>query len=121
MNTSTLSAAMSYIDDDLVSAAVDYKPKRNRLPAPYRIGASIAAACMVLAIGVTTVHIQLKQYVKENDIKFEPRTVIVDGNSDGCYGSGPTPEQADMMHKVYQIYYDLRRKASMVRNMLLRL
>lgn len=62
---------------------------------------------MVLAIGVTTVHIQLKQYVKENDIKFEPSTVIADGNSDGCYGSGPTPEQADMMHKVYQIYYDL--------------
>lgn len=65
MKTSMLAAAMSYIDDDLVSAAVDYKPKRNRLPAPYRITASIAAACMVLAIGVTTVHIQLKQYVKE--------------------------------------------------------
>lgn len=107
MKTSTLSAAMSFIDDDLVSAAVDYKPKRNRLPAPYRITASIAAACMVLAIGVSAVHLQLKQYVKENDIKFEPSTVVVDSNSDGCYGSGPTPEQADMMHKVYQIYYDL--------------
>lgn len=52
MKTSMLAAAMSYIDDDLVSAAVDYKPKRNRLPAPYRITASIAAACMVLIIGV---------------------------------------------------------------------
>lgn len=52
MNRSPLAAAMSYIDDDLVSAAVDYKPKRNRLPAPYRITASIAAACLVLIIGV---------------------------------------------------------------------
>ncbi len=39
---------MSFVDDDLVSAAVDYKPKGKRLSMPYRIGASIAAACMVL-------------------------------------------------------------------------
>ncbi len=52
MNTSTLAAAMSFVDDDLVSAAVDYKPKGKRLSMPYRIGASIAAACMVFIIGV---------------------------------------------------------------------
>ncbi len=92
MNTSKLAAAMSFVDDDLVSAAVDYKPKRNHLPAPYRIGASIAAACMVHIIGVGII----MQHTPANDMS--PELVP----SDSCE---VTEEQARQMYRANCAWY----------------
>ena len=86
MNTSTITAAMSFVDDDLVSAAVDYKPKKNRLPAPYRMTAAIAAAYMVLIIGVGII----MQHAPMNDTS--PDTAPVDR----C---DVTEEQATQMYR----------------------
>ena len=88
---------MSYIDDDLVSAAVDYKPKRNRLPAPYRITASIAAACMVLIIGVGII----MQHTPANDMS--PEIVPSDSCADITY------EQSIQLDRANAAWYALYR------------
>lgn len=50
MSVSRMSKAMSYIDDELISEAESYTPKRNYVITSIKIAAVAFAACLVIAI-----------------------------------------------------------------------
>lgn len=53
MNTPKLAIAMNYIDDGLISGAMDYQPtSRRKRPVLWKYIAA-AAACMVLVLGIS--------------------------------------------------------------------
>ena len=68
MKTPKLAIAMGYIDDDLISGAVDYMPARRGDIIHYWKCAVAVAACIVVALGINS---YLKQYVILNNIQVQ--------------------------------------------------
>lgn len=71
MNTPKLAIAMNYIDDSLISEAIDYKPDRRRKSSYLWKYIAAAAACMVLVLGISLM-LSHKDASPSSDISSSP-------------------------------------------------
>ena len=68
-NTPKLAIAIGYIDNDLVTGAVEYMPAPSKKFTHIWKHFVAVAACMVIVFGISGTHNYLKQYVATNDIQ----------------------------------------------------
>ncbi|MBQ8766184.1 MAG: hypothetical protein IJZ16_05210 [Clostridia bacterium] len=68
MKTPKLAVAVGYIDDDLVSGAIDYIPVQRKNIIHYWKYVVVAAACISVILGINS---YLKQYVISNNIQVQ--------------------------------------------------
>lgn len=94
MRIPQLAVAMNYIDDNLITNAIDYKPeKRNNTL--FRCIMAVAA-CIVVVLGFNG---YLKQYVILNDIHVQ-----YENTGDSSYCDDITPEMANKSAKANNIH-----------------
>lgn len=103
MKTPKLAIAVGYIDDDLISDAVDYMPVQRKNKIHYWKYAIVVAACIIVALGINS---YLKQYVITNDIHIQYDVNEQFDNADGSMLSHDdiTPEVAEKIVKANYIH-----------------
>ncbi|MBO5333315.1 MAG: hypothetical protein J6B37_04285 [Clostridia bacterium] len=103
MKAPKLALAVGYIDDDLVSDAVDYLPVQRKNKIRYWKYATVVAACIVVALGING---YLKKYAITNDIHIEYDVNEQFDNADGSMLSHDdvTPEMAEKGAKANNIH-----------------
>lgn len=74
MNIPRIATALNYIDDELVSGAVEYKRKKK---SPWKKWAALAA-CLCLVSSLFAPHLFMKQYVQKNHIVVHNSSQIED-------------------------------------------
>lgn len=92
MNIPRIATALNYIDDELVSGAVEYKRKKK---SPWKKWAALAA-CLCLVSSLFAPHLFMKQYVQKNH--------IVEHNSSYVEDAIVLPEYADEVEAAYRIH-----------------
>lgn len=92
MNIPRIATALNYIDDELVSGAVEYKRKKK---SPWKKWAALAA-CLCLVSSLFAPHLYMKQYVQKNH--------IVEHNSSYVADVIVLPEYADEVEAAYRIH-----------------
>lgn len=92
MNIPRIATALNYIDDELVSGAVEYKRKKK---SPWKKWAAMAA-CLCLVSSLFAPHLYMKQYVQKNH--------IVEHNSSYVEDVTVLPEYADEVEAAYRIH-----------------
>ena len=99
MSIPKMANAMGYIDDDLVSGAVEYKRTKKK-NSWLKWGAMAACLCLVVVGAFGGVHSHTKQYVISNNI-----SVYHAGEySDRLSSDDVTPEQADRLEVANNIH-----------------
>ena len=102
MNTPKMAKAMGYIDDDLVSGAVEYKRTKKK-NSWMKWGAIAACLCLVVVGAFGGVHSHTKQYVISNNIPVYHAGEY----SDRLSSDDVTPEQADRLEVANNIHNTL--------------
>lgn len=97
MKTPILAIAMGYIDDDLVSGAVDYMPVQRGNKIHYWKYVVTVAACVVVALGINS---YLNQYLITNDIQVQ----YENGKDDKVSHDDITPEMAEKSAKANNMH-----------------
>lgn len=101
MSTDRFTAAMGYIDEDLISDAVTYMPKKSTVRWTKWVA---VAACFCLVVGVLSgTHLHMKQYVLSNHI---PIYYAIEYN-DSLSASDVKSEQADRLAVANNIHNTL--------------
>ena len=101
MKTPKLIIAMGYIDDDLVSGAIEYKSFTNKENTRFWKHITAIAACIVIVFTINSgVHSLLKQYVAENDIQVYYTAAIDDRAS----SADVTPAQAEKIAEANNLH-----------------
>lgn len=100
MKTPKLAIAMGYIDDDLVSGAVEHKPLPRKKNAHFWKHIVAVAACMVVVFGISGVHSHLKQYVTANDIQV----YYAAADDDRISAANVTLEQAEKIAEANKLH-----------------
>lgn len=86
-----LAIAMNYINDDLISGAIDYKPAPRKKVTHFWKHIVAVAACMIVVLGINDVHSHLKEYVTVNDIQVHYAAT----DDDRVSAADVTPAQAE--------------------------
>lgn len=102
MSIPKMANAMGYIDDDLVSGAVEYKRSKKK-NSWLKWGAMAACLCLVMAGTLGGIHSHMKQYVVSNNIVV----FSVAEDSDTISSSEVSQEQADRMAVANNIHNTL--------------
>ena len=102
MSIPKLAKAMGYIDDDLVTGAVEYKRTKKK-NSWVKWGAMAACLCLVVVGAFGGVHSHTKQYVVSNNIVVLSATEY----SDTISSSEVSQEQADRMAVANNIHNTL--------------
>lgn len=96
MKTPKLVVAMGYIDDDLISGAIDYIPAKRKTIIYYCKYVVAVAVCIAVVLGI---NIYLKQYVFSNDVQVQ-----YENAGDSSYCENVTPEMAAKSAKANNIH-----------------
>ena len=99
-NTPKLAIAIGYIDDDLVTGAVEYMPAPSKKFTHIWKHFVAVAACMVIVFGISGTHNYLKQYVATNDIQV----YYADATEDRISASDVNPAQAEKMAEANNLH-----------------
>lgn len=99
MKTPKLAVALGYIDDDLVSGAIDYIPSKRKNIIYYWKYVVAVAACIAVVLGVNG---YLKQYAISNDIQIQVQYNNAEGDTSSC--DDMTPEMAEKSEKANNIH-----------------
>ncbi len=94
MKTPKLAVAMGYIDDELITDAIDYKPEK-RNDTPFRCIVAVAA-CIAIVLGFNG---YLKQYVTSNNIQVQNENTEDSSSCDDI-----TPEMTKKSAKANNIH-----------------
>lgn len=100
MNAPKLAIAMNYIDDDLISGAIDYKPIPRKKIIHFWKHIVAVAACIVIVFGINSAHSHLKQYVAVNNIQV----YYVNTNDDRGSVADVTPVQAEKIEEANNMH-----------------